>query len=90
MKVFQRAGCGCIIIPVDEKSEIVVVYCGESDGLHFRGPEDAVLPENRVKAVWLNGSEHEEMFKQINRLLHLGRKFEILQQTIGIPAEHRS
>lgn len=85
MKIFQRAGCGCIIIPVTENSEITVDYCGGEDrGLHFNSPTNSILPENRTKAVWLTESQHTELFGEINRLLALGRKFETLTQTLGI------
>ena len=84
MKIFQRAGCGCVIIPIDEELSITVNYCGESNGVNFSNPNTSVMPDNRRKAVWLTDSEHEEIFNEINRLIHQGRRFEALTQALGI------
>jgi hypothetical protein len=84
MKIFQRAGCGCIIIPVDVTREITVDYCGESQGVHFSTPGNQILPDNRTKAVWLTEEEHLQIFAQINQLIVAGRKFEDVTRALGI------
>jgi hypothetical protein len=84
MKIFQRAGCGCVIIPIDTTREITVDYCGESYGIYFSAPANQILPENRTKAVWLTEEEHLEILRQINELIVAGRKFQDVTRALGI------
>ena len=84
LTILKRAGCGCIIIPVTNFSEILIQRCGGDGSLYFTAPSDYILPENRAKAVWLTLEEHERIFGEMDKTMALGRKFETLTRTLGI------
>ena len=85
MKFLTRFGCGCVGIDLGEGQQLIVESCyGDNDynSTLFLRHGDRILPAN------LPGTPDpvatERLIGEINRLLIMGRKFETLQQTLGI------
>ena len=87
MKLFRKAGCGCIYIEVGEGQEgtqIVVEDCGGSDGSvwpFFSGPSNRIMPRN-LGGEFISEEEHRRILNRINELLIAGDKFEMIQRLL--------
>lgn len=82
----KQFGCGCVGIDLPSGQQIIFEKCyGDSDdpALHISGPEDRIKPEN-LPGKQITEEAQERIFDEINRLMDLGRKFELIQHTLGI------
>lgn len=95
MKVFKKAGCGCLYLDANnatgEVLQIVVEpCCSDPDDVdfYFAGPCNRILPE-KMTDDYVSYEEHMRVFNRINQLLLAGNKFETVQRLLGIPKEAR-
>lgn len=87
MKLFRKAGCGCIYIEVGNGwsgTQIVVESCAGSDNSvspFFAGPNEYIRAEN-LSGEFISEDEHRRILNRINELLIAGDKFETIQRLL--------
>jgi hypothetical protein len=86
LQLLKRFGCGCIGISLDDGKQIIFKACyGDDDhpALHINGPAELMKPES-LPGKFITEENQEAIFDEINRLMTLGRRFEIIQRVLGI------
>lgn len=88
MRIFMRAGCGCIFLESDTDKYVIVESCdGDSDHPWFRNEmnkdDSYIRPENLKTAKYLTEENQREMLDEMNKLMSDGFKFRNLKKILS-------
>jgi hypothetical protein len=78
-----KFGCGCIGVDLGSGKQLVVESCyGDNDYPALNLKMGELILERNLPGTPVDGAER--IVGEINHLMMLGRRFETLQQTLGI------